>query len=416
MRTGSQMGDLLVSKGWVSASDLYKQMQANLARKILDCFRWPDARYRIKEGADPAETAVRMNSVQLILTGIASFLPFEVVASQMVFTDDQAFGLAPQPAHSLEDLRLSAKDSKFMNALRQRPVFAKLLERTGLETEEALRKLYSFCVLGLAGAASAMPQAPTPVPPAPVAAPPPPPAAMVTKTPDDEPPAFKDALTRAFLDHRSKDPFDLLGVPVEVAPAALRKAFLALADQFSPTRCTTQDSREKAEGLLVAYARAYAGLADPEQLALWKKRREAARAPKKSDTAAQVFKISTTLLDARSQFAEAKRRLEAGNHRGALEYFEYACDIEPKPLYRAHLAWTRYVLTPLNARLALTELAEVVKVDPECEPAHLFMAEIHRAQKSPELAEEAYRKAFKVNPQNRKAIELAQEMAKLKKR
>jgi tetratricopeptide (TPR) repeat protein len=433
MRTGADMGGLLVSKGIISASDLYKQLQANLARKILDCFRWADARYKLNERAELGDALVKMNAVQLILTGCSTYLPFDVVATQLVFTDEQPFGLAPNPPHALEDLRLSAKDSKLLNVLRQRPTFGKVLERTGLETEEAFRKLYALSILGWVqfaqeGAPATTVQSAAPVqtvqepPPQPSSPPPPVPpgpvavAAVAVKP--DETPEFKDSLTQAFMDIRGKDPFVLLGVPEDVQPAPLRKAFLALADRFSPARCVSSDSKEKAEALLVAYAKAYGALAEPEQLLLWKKRRQAsrdaARAPKK-DTAAQTFKISTTLLDARSQFAEAKKRLEAGNARGAMEYFEYACDIEAKPEYRSHLAWARFLVSPLHAKLALTELGDIAKNEPECESAHFFLGEIHRSQKNAALAEEAYRRAFKVNPQNRKAIELAQEMAKAKR-
>ena len=82
INSGDKMSELLVKKGLVAPFDLFKQLQANLAHKILDCFRWGEARYRILGDVDTAESPVRMNTVQLILTGSGKFLPFESVASQ----------------------------------------------------------------------------------------------------------------------------------------------------------------------------------------------------------------------------------------------------------------------------------------------------------------------------------------------
>src|SRR5207302_6501734 len=137
----------------------------------------------------------------------------------------------------------------------------------------------------------------------------------------------------------------------DVQPLPLRKAFLALADRFSPLRFATADLKEKAEGLLASYARAYGTLADPEQNALWRKRRAASREKAAQQQGArpstqEQFRIRTDLLDARKQFDEGKRRLEANHPSGAFQYFEYACDIDPRPLHRAYRAWARYLLKP----------------------------------------------------------------------
>ncbi len=191
----------------------------------------------------------------------------------------------------------------------------------------------------------------------------------------------------AYLDHRSKDPFDVLGVREDVPGTELRRTFLTLADRFSPLRFRSPDLKEKAEALLAARARAYGALADPDQAAIWRKRRaaaaERARGASRPSTAEQ-FRISTELLDASSQYQEGLRRLAAGNARGALEQFQFAADIEPKPLTRAHLAWARYLVDPeRHARLALGELADVARTEPGCARAHFFTGEILRARRAP---------------------------------
>jgi len=459
VQSGRKMGELLVQQQLVSPFELYKLMQANLALRILDAFRWGEATWRLLGESEPAELALRMNPAQLVLTGVSGFISFDVVATQLAFTDEQRFALVSRPVHAVADLKLSPREARLVQVLRRRPTFDEVVAGTGHDVEEAMRRLYAFAVLGIVDFAEEVPEvgaaprstAASSPPPAAIAAstspataystPTPTATATSTSTPTSTPTStstststptptststlpeesdeLRNALAAAYLDHRGMDPFALLGVSESADAAALRRAFLALADRFSPLRFTSADLRDKAEALLAVHARAYGALSDPDQAALWRKRRAAAAekgAGAARPSAADQFRIATNLLDAGTQFAEGRRRLEAGNPRGALEQFQYATDIEPLAAYRAYLAWARYLVDPVrHARLAQNELFEVARTEPSCADAQFFLGEILRAQSRPAEAEEAYRRAFKADPANRRAQELALEMMRAKK-
>jgi hypothetical protein len=444
VQTGQRMGELLVAQKLISAFDLYKVMQANLALKILDAFRWHDATWRLVGDAEPPELALRVNPAQLVLTGVSTFLAFDVVAQGLAFTDDQRFGLVPSPPHAWKGLKLSTRDSKLVGALRARPTFDELMQRTGLDVEETMRRLYALTVLGFVAFTDALPAAPPPPPapapvpaphaPAPVRAAAPPPAAPAPEPgPEPEEAALeevpgvvleetdelKNALLGAYLNHRTQDPFDLLGLPEKADAAAARKAFLDHADRFSPLRFRSPDLREKAEALLAARARAFGELSIAEQAALWRKRRAATAEKAKGatrPTTAEQFRIKTDMLDASTQFTEAMKRLEAGNYRGALEYFQFATDIEPSGVNRAHLAWSRYLVDPQrNGRLVLTELAGLQKQEPSCNRAWYFAGEIQRTLGQYGEAEESFRRAAKTDLGDKKSQQLATEMMRLKR-
>jgi hypothetical protein len=440
VQSGQRMGELLVSKALISPFDLYKVMQANLALKILDAFRWHDATYRLAPDAEPAELALRVNPAQLVLTGVTGFLTFDVVAQGLAFTDDQRFGLVPSPPHAWKGLKLSTRDSKLVQALRARPTFDELMQRTGLDVEEAMRRLYALTVLGFVAFTDALPAAPA-VPAAPsqpsprldVAAPPAAPAPPAGPEPEaeegapEEPGAvvleetdeLKNALLSAYLNHRMQDPFELLGVPEQADALAVRKAFLAHADRFSPLRFRSPDMKEKAEALLAARAKALGELSIPEQATLWRKRRAAAAEKAKGasrPSTQEQFRIKTDLLDASTQFAEATRRLEAGNYRGAMEYFQFATDIEPTGTHRAHLAWARYLVDPArNAKLVLSELGGLQKQEPGCNRAWYFAGEIQRALGMYAEAEESFKRAYKTDLGDKKSQQLAIDMMRAKR-
>jgi hypothetical protein len=417
IQTRQEMGALLVQKGLINPFDLYKQLQANLGLSLLDCFRWTDARYKLIADVEAPATSVRTNTAQLILTGVASLMPFDAVATHFTFTDDRRFAQVP----GVEGPKLSAKDARLFQALRTRPTFSELMERTGFDTETALRRLYALCIVGVADFADAVDARPAPAPvQAPVVVAEPEPAAPTGTPFSDEDEAVRNALMSAFMSHRSQDPFALLGVPEDVQPLALRKAFLAAAERFSPLRFSTPDLKEKAEVLLAAYARAFGVLLEPELAALWRKRRAAAREKERGTsrpTTEEQFRIKTELLDGRTQFEQGKRRLEARNFAGAFEYFEYACDIEPRPLHLAYRAWARYLMKPeAHGKLALHELSEAVRQEPGLEEGWYFLGEVSRGEGQWAQAEDAFRKAFKLNPKNRRYVDLIQETIKSAKR
>ncbi|HSN14126.1 MAG TPA: molecular chaperone DnaJ, partial [Anaeromyxobacteraceae bacterium] len=405
-----------------------------LALKILDAFRWHDATWRLVEETEPAELALRVNPAQLVLTGVTGFLAFDVVAQGLAFTDDQRFGLVPAPPHAWKGLKLSTRDSKLVQALRARPTFDELMQRTGQEVEETMRRLYALTVLGFVAFADALPaEAPRVAPPAPglrsapPAAPPPQPGPAPEEEAPEETAAtlleetdeLKNALLGAYLNHRTQDPFDLLGVAEQADAAAARKAFLDLADRFCPLRFRSPDMREKADALLAARAKAYGELSLPEQATLWRKRRAAAAEKARGasrPSPQEQFRIKTDMLDASTQFTEATRRLEAGNYRGAMEYFQFATDIEPSGVNRAHLAWSRYLVDPQrNARLALTELAGLQKQEPGCNRAWYFAGEIQRALGLYADAEESFKRAYKTDLGDRKSQQLAVDMMRAKR-
>ena len=75
VQTGKRMGEWLVAQGAIQPFELYRLMQANLATRILDAFRWSEATWRLTGESEAAELALKMNPAQLVLTGVCGFSP-----------------------------------------------------------------------------------------------------------------------------------------------------------------------------------------------------------------------------------------------------------------------------------------------------------------------------------------------------
>ncbi len=421
--SGKQLGGLLVEKQVVSAFELFKHLQANLAHKILDVFRWQDAKWKLLPEQEVV-TPIRMNTAQLVFTGSAQ-MPPELVAQHFQVKETDRLALVPDVPSPQEELKLSPKDTRLLTLLKGRPTLGELAATPGFVREELLRRLYALCVLDMVDLADAVDRRPkkhvAPVMPAPAAAPAAPAAPVGVPFADDDEKTM-NLLATEFFSYRAKDPFELLGLPLDVQAAPLQKAFLAKANALNPVRFKSADARGKAELLLAAYAKAFGVLADHESYLAYRKRRETLEAQKKSGgpkahTAEQQFRIRTDLLDAQSQFDEGKKRFDAGNFKGAVEHFEYACDIEPRARSLAWLAFSRYRQSPqFYAPKALAELADACTREPGCEEAWAFRADLAMAFGRHDEADECYRKAVKLAPANARYTEALKKLAPLVKK
>ncbi|MFO0595052.1 MAG: DUF4388 domain-containing protein [Myxococcaceae bacterium] len=402
---GKPLQLLVVEKKLINSFELFKLLQQNLAHTLLDAFRWVEAKWKLVD-LDEVLTPIKMNTAQLVYLGAAQ-LPVELLDAHFKLPDDQVLALLVDDVS--EELKLPAKDLRLVQALKKRPTVATVLSLPNTQRDDLRRKLYALCVLELvddAKVADARPKRSSPsgltqLPVEPIPAPAASPPVAAPKPVDDE--ALLSALATEFLAYRSKDAFDLLAVTPETPIASLSTAFLAKANALSPAKFHHPDARNRAEQLLLAYARAYGALVEPEQHALHRKRRENALAKKKGgpdpSRAAEHFKIRTELLDAKSQFDEGKKRLEQGQVKSAVEHFEYAADIEPTGRTLAWLALARFRLNPdFAAEKSLEALADACARDPQCEDAWAFRADLALSLSRRDEAIEAYRHASRLNP------------------
>lgn len=403
---GKPLQVLAIEKQLLSGFELFRQLQANLAHTLLDAFRWADAKWKLLP-LEKVATPIKMNTAQLVYLGAAQ-LPPETLAAHFALDETKPLGLRSDPN---EELKLSARDLRIVQALKKGAPLSALLALPGANRDEVLRKLYALCVLEFVDYAEVLDERPAhrsspssitrmpvdaipePVPSAPVAPP---------KPTDD--PALMNALSAEYLSHRSKDAFDLLGVTPETPIASLANAFLAKADALSPAKFVHPDAKNRAELLLLAYARAYGALVEPELHAQHRTRRANLAANRKKGgadprAAAEHFKIRTDLLDARLQFEEGRRRLEDGDVKAAVEHLAYAADIQPAGRTLAWLALARFRLAPdYAAERSLAELADACARDPQCEEAWAFRGDLALSLNRQAEAAEAYVQAARLNP------------------
>jgi hypothetical protein len=455
---GVPMGEVLLEKELVTPVELFRILQQNLAKKLLDLFTWSEGGFRWLEVPPHSASSLKVKVPQLILTGATRFVPQERVDMAMGPLVGTRLVLNPRPPFSLEELRLNTRQEQLTEALRSGHRMGELAEATGLPVDEITRLLYALCLLGVVVAADTVPKeligvapsphptlpapplavrTPAPIPPAPERPAPPPvkaataPAATISPSisldispspapavPPQQLERRRNEIMQAYLSYRRQDAFDLLNVQEEATAQSIDERFLDFCRRFAPWPLDHPElaaMAEKAQDLFLAGARAYGELCDREQRTTLLFRRRTLREERAKKPAS--FAIKTDLLDAAGQYKKGKSLLEAEKPREALVFLEFASDCDTlNCVYAAETAWCRFVVSSAYADRSLRELTEALRIDSNCGLAEFYAGEIHRHLGQAAEAEPHLRRALKLMSPDRRPIDALKALTGERKR
>lgn len=438
LANGVPLGEVLRDEGVVEPLELYKILQQNLAKKLLDGFTWKDGSFELGFDVPEVSSPLKVRVPQLVLTGITRFTPVEEVNAAVVPLIGKRLGVPPDPTVDPGELKLSDGQRAIVESLRSPRRLDELAVGGPLSHGEVSRLIYALSVLGilvteeeLKGRSGRAPAAPAAASAAGRAAggagageaEPRSRPTVEPELPAAEAGKLKNEVMEAYLAHRRQDAFDLLGVTEEASVADVRQRFLRFARHYAPWRFQSAELKsvaEKAEDLFVAGARAFGELMDTEQrntLIFRRKSLEEERAKEGKKAPADFFRIDTDLLDSERQFKKGLKLMQAGRYEKAAPTLEFAADCDPQnTLYRAEAAYCRYLADPrMNGRQALEQLEEALRIDPRAGLAAYYAGEIHRARGEWDEAEAHLRRANQLLAPDRRPIEALKALAKERK-
>jgi hypothetical protein len=425
------LGEVLLERGLVQPVDLYRLLQQNLAKKLLDLFAWTDGTFRVSPEVPVVRSALRVRVPQLVLTGITRFAPQEQINGATAALVGERLGVHPAPPFEVGELRLSPLQSRVLEALRRGGRLDELAAAAEAPAEELSRVVVGFMALGIALPATEAQRlrakapvaqvVPAPASVAPEAAPTPsasPPEAVAGALAPALVAALGNDIMQAFLRYRAQDAFDFLGLPEDATPLAIENRYLELAARWAGERFVAAELTafaERARDLFLAAARAYAELASTEQRSALLFRRRTLR--EQAGRRPAQHAIRTDLLDPEVQFRKGKEFVAGGRLREAVAQFEFAADCDPQNgLYRAELTWTRYQLSPTSAPKLLGDLEEAVRADPECGLASYYAGMLAAETGNFDRAESHLRVASRRMTPDRRPIEALKSLAAKRRR
>lgn len=408
---GVPLGEVLVERKLLTHEELFRTLQQNLAKKLLDLFTWTDGDYHLVFDAPETGSPLKVNAPQLLLTGVAKFSPQAQVDLAVGALVGKPLGIDTEGPVALSGLKLTAAQTAVVQALEKVRRIDELATETSLPFPDITRALWALALLGIAVPAERLPRRPRPAPaPAVTAAPAPvpPPVERGSRLDPIERDLLRNRIVEEYLGYRRQDPYDLLQLPEDAAVPLIERRFLFYCRTHAPWEFEGPelgDLAEKARDLFLAGVRAYSQLSNAQERATILTRRRTLREERKGQPASMVIK--TDLLDSELQFKKGIQLKAAGRYPEALLQLEFAADCDPgNGLYRAELAHCRYLSQPdLQAKPALADLREAIRIDAQCGLAHYYLGEIERLHGNAAAAEDAYRKAMRLMAPDRRPIE-----------
>ncbi len=408
---GLKFGEVLILEGLVTASQLYKVLQQNLAKKLFDGFTWRSGDFRLLHELPKVESTLKVNAAQLVVTGISKFALDDEVNEAVGPLVGKRLFIHPNPPWSLEEIRLSPLERRLTSLLFRGKRIDEMAAETTVPFDKIMRLLYALTVIGIVVPEDWIPEE---------GAAPPPPSAPVEETPEEELPEVEldeaeleresNEVMEAFLRHRRQDSFELLGLNEQTQMPQIERKYIELSRRFAPWKFESPgrwELVEKAEALFLAYGRAFGELCDAERrntLVMRRKmlRDEAARKPR-SDR----FAIKSQLLDPAVQYAKGTALMEAGEYQEAVQQFQFAYDCDPQnSAYRAELAYCRFLVSPRReGQSSLEELREALRIDPKCGVAMYYTGMVHGAMGDLEEAETYLQRSIRMLMPDRRPIE-----------
>lgn len=416
---GLPLGEVLLERSLLTPQTLYKSLQQNLARKLLDGFTWQHGEFRMIEVDGPATVEIRVNTAQLILTGIQKLSTPEEVSRAIEPMRGQTLAASPAPS-PLGSFRLRGASQRLVETLADGPLaFPELVRRTGLETVESERALYALSLLGRVLPEERLSEVKVPAGASLEVAGE---RAQLSGPPGAGPSAeelllLQSKVLEGFLCFRRRDSFDFLGVAEDADLEQIERAYLETAHTFAPWGAGYEalgEDQDKARALFLAAAEAYSELKDTERRGTVLFRRKVAREKQaREKTQLSDLTIQTDLLDPAVQYEKAQRMLADGDLKQAVEVFDFAADCDPQnPLYRAEAAHARHLLDPrLNSKQAIQELEEVLRNHTNHGLATYYLGSIHGELGNLEWAEEYLRRSIKLMAPDRRPIEALKELS-----
>lgn len=419
--------EVLIELKILDAARLTEALQRSFALKILDCFRWEKGTFLFSEESDFLEKiiALKMNPARLVLKGIETIYPMARIEAEEFTAPGTAFKVPASSTVDSEIFQLSAEQVRFLKAMKDPRKLPEVAREMKLSPEETARKAYGFSVLGLLEpvvegkeisldelVGATLIQSLRPVEP-------PKPVSQI----DEANLALANEIASEQMRLTSVNYYELLGVPETASAVEIRDKFVDFAARYNPARFRTPelgDFRMQGEEIFLRGVKAFATLSDFDSKTKYldkikAERQKAQESGRKKP--GEAFKITTKLLDGDTQFQKGMRFLKEKNFAKAIEFFEYAIDIDTgKPSYVAHLGWATYSLHPeRNVKSAEEILRRAREMKPEDEMAAFYLGKFLQATLRQGEAVGELKRAAELAPKNPDIVREARNAERLKK-
>ena len=412
LKRGMRFGELLLEKKRLTPSILFRHLQVNLGRKILDPFTWSEGSFHLSLEPMKDDSPLKVKVPQLILTGLLKLGTLTESQTGLAPYQDQRFVLDPKMKKRLSRLRLPGKYAQITRAFANPMNLTDLLVATRLSPAEVMKVTWALALIGVIASTEDVDDWAESTEPA---------RTQEVIVPSAQTPKvaekIRNRIMKTYLSYQRQDAFDLFGLKETANLETIENAWLQFAKDHAPWSIQgTKDSalQEKAKLIFLRGSELYAELRETESRNTLIFRRKTLR----DEESKKVYskKIKTDLLDPQVQYQNGIELLAKGEEAKALELLQFASDCDPQNgHYKAEAAWCRYLVHPGQKSSILEDLEAAVTLSPTSGEAWLRFGEMLLINGSLKDSERALRQSNKLLAPDRRPIEALKRLKIAKK-
>ena len=428
--TGKRLGETLQEMGLIEREHLEDALALHVREVLLNVFSWNSGEYSLEEPPDATfhgEPTLKLSTGEMILETVRLLQNPEVVRAALGNTD-RILDLSTDPLLRFQKVTLSPTDGYVLSRVDGVMKAREIIEMIPLPQEEVEKSLYGLLCTGIIEFAPMVPKA-APEPRRPPAGPPN--AGTPSATRSDQDAHLKEIETRrkeileAFDGLKTKNHFEVLGLPRASSEAQVKEAYFQLAKRYHPDTHhdpAMDDLGPKLEAVFIRLGQAYEVLRNPRTRGPYEADL-ASRAPRfqrpgaaadpgtpptgspagpapAPETPAPPADRAQEARRAFESMVAAEKHIEQGRFWDAIQLLEHAVQwLEGRNLTRARVALGRsYAKNPNWAKQAEAMLKSAITSEPRSADAHFVLGELYATQGLRSRATSAFRRALEIQP------------------
>lgn len=386
-----KQGEVLLAKGHITPQQLNDSLHIQAKERLFSSFGWVNGTYHYYtiENLPKDLFLYPVHPAYAILHALRNgYYPADKIKIEVDEKRENILAFSPKTIYALEDFQPNAQERMVLTLIDGKSKLSNLLAQIEARLSTHRESIYPFIYSLLATDVLVLKQEEK---------------GKRGEEPSAEDKVLAEELTGKYLQLKSLNYFEILGIVQDADNGSIKKAYFKLAKEYHPDKYhnNTQKVKSAASDVFTLINAAYTTLSDEKSRGSYK---ESLKSGAKQD----IHQDAANIMNAELQFQKGKVALSRKDYKSAKEAFEWTTRLNPEEgEYKSYLGWTIFNLSPKDAaevKRAKGLVQDGIASSPKQDRAYYFLGVIHRVEGNLDEAESCFNKAVQKNPNMPEAL------------
>ncbi|OGP07588.1 MAG: hypothetical protein A3G39_01205 [Deltaproteobacteria bacterium RIFCSPLOWO2_12_FULL_43_16] len=382
-----KQGEVLISKGYIIPHQLNDALNIQIKERLWSVFNWTEGTYHYY----PIEKLPKdlflhpIHPAYAILHAVKmGYYPMDRIKTEMDGKREDSIVFSNKTVYTVDDFQPSPQERRLLALINGVKKLADVAAETKLPEEEIYPFIYAlFATNVITIKQKGEEKAP--------------------EGPSQEDKALIENLTGKYLQLKTVNYFEALGINQDADNGSIKKAYFKLAKEYHPDKYhnSIAEVRAAASEIFTIINAAYNTLSNENA-------RKTYEDSLKSGHRQDITQDAANIMNAELQFQKGKIALSRKDYKSAKESFEWAIKLNSgEEEYKSYLGWTIFNISPKDAAevsKAKEMIQDAISSNPKQDKAYYFLGVIYRVEGKLNEAEASFNKAIQKNPNIPEAV------------